>query len=53
MEIVGKLSENSELQTEGKNEMRAGKVQDKIGHLANELGRVVSTGVDAIWRIEF
>ena len=38
-EVVGKLSDNSELEAEGTGEKIAGKVQEKIGQVKKVLGK--------------
>jgi uncharacterized protein YjbJ (UPF0337 family) len=38
-EIAGKLGMNFKLETEGKDEKRAGKVQEKIGQVEKVLGK--------------
>jgi uncharacterized protein YjbJ (UPF0337 family) len=38
-EIAGKLGMNPKLETEGKDEKRAGKVQEKIGQVERVLGK--------------
>jgi len=37
-EVAGKVSLNSDLEAEGKNEKRAGKVQEKIGDIEKVVG---------------
>jgi len=38
-EIAGKLSKNPKLEAEGKDEKKAGKVQEKIGQVEKALGK--------------
>jgi uncharacterized protein YjbJ (UPF0337 family) len=38
-EIAGKVSLNSDLEAEGKNEKQAGKVQEKIGEIEKVVGK--------------
>ena len=38
-EVAGKLSDNPELEAEGKDEMFVGKAQEKIGQVKNVVGK--------------